>query len=85
MVSLKYCKSPNQTVGTPINRSGFSLSINSYTEAPSRAGPGKTNFAPNIAPAYGIPQALTWNIGTTGSMHEELETFATFPELTIQA
>jgi hypothetical protein len=34
---------------------------------PSSAGPGSTSFAPDIAPAYGIPHAFTWNIGTTSS------------------
>ena len=37
-----------------------------------------------MAEAYGIPQALTWNIGTTGKITDELETFPTLPELTIQ-
>ena len=31
------------------------------------AGPGNTILAPVIAAEYGRPQALTWNIGTTGS------------------
>ena len=34
---------------------------------PSSAGPGNTSLAPTSAAEYGMPQALTWNIGTTGS------------------
>ena len=55
------------TVGTPAAKLTFSDSINSKIDLPSMAGPGKTSLAPVIAAAYGRPQALTWNIGTTGS------------------
>jgi hypothetical protein len=34
---------------------------------PSIAGPGNTSLAPVSAAEYGMPQALTWNIGTTGN------------------
>ena len=45
------------------------LAIRSATAgfAPSIFGPGNTSFAPTIAQPYGSAQALTWNIGTTGS------------------
>ena len=62
------CNRPSQTVGTPaeiVTRSAF---ISSRSEAPSRCRPGITSVAPAIGAAYGVPQALTWNIGTTGSM-----------------
>ena len=31
-----------------------------------------TRLAPTIGAAYGIPQAFTWNIGTTGSTRSVL-------------
>ena len=31
------------------------------------AGPGNTNLQPVSAALYGMPQALTWNMGTTAS------------------
>ncbi len=45
----------------------LSSRISPYTLSPSRCGPGSTSFAPTIAAAYGVPQALAWNIGTTSS------------------
>ena len=56
----------SQTVGTPPAQVTFSSAIKLSTLTASRCGPGKTSFAPTIAAAKGIPQALTWNIGTTG-------------------
>ncbi len=58
---------PCHTVGTPAETVTPSLSINSWSEAPSSAGPGNTSFAPTMHAAYGSPHAFTWNIGTTGS------------------
>ena len=55
------------TVGTPAAKVTFSDSIKSKIDFPSMAGPGKTILAPVMAAEYGRPQALTWNIGTTGS------------------
>ena len=55
------------TVGTPAAKVTPSASISSYTDLPSSAGPGNTTLQPVIAAAYGRPQALTWNMGTTGS------------------
>src|SRR5512145_1825881 len=57
---------PCQTVGTPAEQVTFSASNSSYSDLPSRCGPGSTSFAPTIGATYGSPQALTWNIGTTG-------------------
>ena len=36
-------------------------------DLPSIAGPGNTSLAPVMAAEYGRPQALTWNMGTTGN------------------
>ena len=57
---------PSQTVGTPALNVTFSPSNNSYSDLPSRCGPGITSLAPTSGTAYGRLQALTWNIGTTG-------------------
>ena len=55
-----------QTVGTPAAMVTFSSCRSCSTLGASRCGPGKTTFAPIIAAVKGMPQALTWNIGTTG-------------------
>ncbi len=55
-------------VGTPALMVTFSLSISSYRLAPSRRGPGSTMRAPATMAAYGMHQALMWNMGTTGRM-----------------
>ena len=55
------------TVGTAEVLSTFSASISSKRLAPSRPAPGNTSLAPVSGAAYGIPQALTWNIGTIAS------------------
>src|SRR5262249_16244161 len=56
------------TVGTPID----SVTPSSASIGTSSGGwtciPAKTSLAPAIAAAYGTPQALTWNMGTTGQM-----------------
>src|SRR5437868_288948 len=58
---------PCQTVGTPAETVTPSASNSSYRLLPSRPGPGNTSLAPTMQAEYGKPQALTWNIGTTGS------------------
>ena len=63
---LAWLISPSQTVGTPALKVTFSPSSSSCRDLPSRCGPGNTSLAPTIGAAYGTPQALTWNIGTTG-------------------
>ncbi|MDT4843308.1 hypothetical protein FQZ97_772370 [compost metagenome] len=55
------------TVGTPAAKVTPSASISSYTDLPSSDGPGNTSLQPTSAAEYGMPHALTWNIGTTGS------------------
>ena len=54
-------------MGTPALNVTFSPSNSSYSDLPSRCGPGNTSLAPTSGTEYGKPQALTWNIGTTGS------------------
>ena len=39
-------------------------------------------LAPTIGAAYGVPQALTWNIGTTGSTRSMLRSPSTSGRLT---
>ena len=54
-------------MGTPADIVTFSLSIRRWRVSPSPIfGPGKTSFAPTTVAPYGMLQALTWNIGTTG-------------------
>ena len=45
-----------------------SCSNSVQSDSPSRRGPGNTSFAPTNGAENGKPQALTWNIGTTGAM-----------------
>ena len=52
------------------------LSNSSYSDLPSSAGPGKTSLAPTMHAMYGRPQALTWNIGTTGRIASRAEQFS---------
>src|SRR5687768_3064455 len=61
-------RSAIHTVGTPSRLVTFSFSISSVRLVGSSPGPGSTSFDPVIAAAYGTPHALTWNIGTTGSV-----------------
>ena len=58
---------PSQTVGTAAVIVTRSSATAASRLAGSRAGPGRTIRAPLIAQANGSPQAMTWNIGTTGS------------------
>ena len=67
---------PCHTVGTPAEHVTCSASNSSYSDLPSRCGPGNTILQPTIAPTYGRPHALTWNIGTTGRMTSRAETFS---------
>ena len=60
--------SPCHTVGTPADSVTPSDSISSCSDLPSSPGPGNTSLAPTMQATYGRPQALTWNIGTTGRM-----------------
>ena len=54
--------------GTPAATVTRSFWINSAIGFPMRWAPGKTALEPVSAQANGIPQQLTWNIGTTGSI-----------------
>jgi hypothetical protein len=57
---------PIQIVGTPAASVTFSPSISSAIAFGCRFGPGMTSDAPAITAAWQRPQALAWNIGTTG-------------------
>ncbi|MCY1558290.1 hypothetical protein D9M68_952110 [compost metagenome] len=54
-------------MGTPSEKLQRSSFNRRYMFSPERLGPGSTSLAPHMAPAYGMPQALTWNSGTTSS------------------
>src|SRR5687768_6689956 len=69
----RWLSSISHTVGTPAESVTFSCSISSYTDLPSRCGPGKTIFAPTMVQVYGRLQALAWNIGTTGRTESRAE------------
>src|SRR5574343_754298 len=68
---------PIQMVGTPALMVTCSASISSYKLAPSSLGPGSTSFAPATMAAYGMHQALLWNMGTTGSAASRAERLST--------
>src|ERR1700761_1881481 len=63
-----WLSSISHTVGTPAVMVTFSVSISSYTDAPSSLGPGITSLVPIIGDENAMPQLLAWNSGTTGSM-----------------
>jgi hypothetical protein len=62
----RYCSTPIQMVGTPPVSVTRSVWNRSTRLAGSRCGPGITSLAPTITQEKGMPQALAWNIGTTG-------------------
>ncbi len=67
-VLARYCSNASQTVGTPsatVTRSSL-MSWHKVAGSPA-ARPGSTSPAPTIGAMNGTPQALTWNIGTTGN------------------
>ena len=68
------CRMPAQIVGTPAVSVTCSDWYRSSRLAASRCGPGNTSFAPIITAVNGMPQALTWNIGTTGHTQSRLAT-----------
>ena len=67
---------PIQIVGTPAASVTFSLSISSAIACGCIFGPGIARFAPAITAAWQRPQALAWNIGTTGMIVSRSETAA---------
>ena len=73
---LTWLSSISHTVGTPAAMVTRSPSSSSYTDLPSSAAPGITSLAPVMAALYGMPQELTWNIGTTGRMVSRTEMFS---------
>ncbi len=60
--------SPCQMVGTAAPMVGRTVSIISASGAGWRKRSGISSQAPAMKAACGRPQALTWNIGTTGSV-----------------
>ena len=67
--SFRRCwSSPIHTVGTPARTVTRSVSMSSASDAGSALNcPANTCRAPAIVAAYGMPHALAWNMGTTGS------------------
>ena len=65
-VSFRCCSSICQTVGTAAEKVTPSVSSSSKIEAPSILAPGMTILAPVPGAENATPQALAWNIGTTG-------------------
>ena len=59
-------------------RDGHALALEQLVQrlAVERTGPGSTSLAPTMHAAYGRPQALTWNIGTTGRIASRAEQFS---------
>ena len=59
-------RSPSQSVGTPAVRVTRSAWMSPARSGGVRCGPGNTCVMPSMVAAKGVPQASTWNIGTTG-------------------
>ena len=59
---------PIQMVGTPAAIVTRSSSMSLASDGADRSGPGITRLAPLATAACARPQALAWNIGTTGRM-----------------
>ncbi len=57
----------NHTVGTAMARVARSSAMNRASGAACANRLGSSRSAPTSQEAYGIPQALAWNMGTTGS------------------
>ena len=60
-----------QIVGTPAATVTRSSTMRSAIAGPDRSGPGITRSAPAPTPAWASPQALAWNIGTTGRIRSD--------------
>ena len=65
-VARRCCRRPSHTVGTAAEKVTPSVSSSSCTDGPSSFWPGITSLAPAAAQENVRPQALAWNIGTTG-------------------
>ena len=64
-------RTPIQMVGTPAATVTRSLSISSASALGLRSGPGMTRSAPQATAAWARPQALAWNMGTTGRIRSD--------------
>ena len=58
---------PIQMVGTPAASVTCSDSMSEARPLGDRSGPGMIRSAPQATAAWARPQALAWNMGTTGS------------------
>ena len=65
---------PIQMVGTPAATVTRSSSMSLARATGDRSAPGITRVAPVATPAWARPQALAWNIGTTGSTTSRSQT-----------
>ena len=72
--STSSSSAPIQIVGTPAASVTFSVSISSAIAGGVICGPGNASAAPAITAACARPQALAWNIGTTGMTVSRSET-----------
>src|SRR5690348_14980078 len=68
LLAAMWLSSISHTVGTPAVCVTFSVSSNSYTDAPSSFMPGITSLVPIAGAENAMPQLLAWNSGTTGNM-----------------
>ena len=59
-----YCKMACQIVGTAAASVGRSARMKAQMPSAVMNGPGMCSDAPDMNAPNGIPQALTWNIGT---------------------
>ena len=62
---------PMKMVGTPAGTVTRSSTMRSASALGERSGPGMISVAPVATPAWARPQALAWNIGTTGSTRSD--------------
>ena len=72
--STSSSSAPIQIVGTPAASVTFSASISSAIAGGVICGPGNASALPAITAACARPQALAWNIGTTGITTSRSET-----------
>ena len=66
-------------MGTAPASVGRSSSISAASGSGCRNRSGMIEVAPAITAAYGSPQALAWNIGTTGSTRSRSDSAKTLP------
>src|SRR5215204_7523257 len=67
LLASRYASKSVQIVGTAAANVGRSASIIAASGAACRNRSGISSEAPDMNAAYGMPQAIAWNIGTTTS------------------